>query len=110
MKALKIFLGAGSLILSNLVYAAGGQTPPGAITAVTIYNGHTGILINQTTQIDPDQCGRQDYFILPDTHPHFKEAYSLLLATHMAGKKVSLVISGCHQGIPAISHIVTSNN
>ena len=108
MKILKTFIAGGSLILSSWGMAAG-QTPIGQITAITIYKTHTGILVNQATQIDPDLCGRQDYFILPDTHSHFKEAYSLLLATHMAGRKVSLVISGCHEGIPAISHIITSN-
>ena len=92
--------------LSTVVLAAGGSTSSGEITAITIYKGHTGILINHTEQIDPDACGRKDYYILPDTHPYFKEAYSLLLASRMAGKKIVLVTEGCHQGIPAIKHVV----
>ncbi len=107
MNAYKYVIAVGLLLASQVTFASGG-TSAGQITAITVYEGHTGILINHTNQIDPDQCGRRDYFILPQTHPHYKEAYALLLATHTAGKKVFLTVEGCHQGIPAIKHIQTA--
>ncbi len=106
MKIFKQLFAFSLCTLSTFVFAAGGSTSTGEVTAITIYKGHTGILVNHTVQIDPDNCGRKDYYILPDTHPYFKEAYSLLLASRMAGQKVILVVEGCHQGIPAIKHIV----
>ena len=81
------------------------STSAGDINTIYFYLTHTGVLIQHSTMIDPDSCGRKDYYILPGAHPHFKEVYSLLLAAHMANKKVSLTISGCHQGIPAITHV-----
>jgi hypothetical protein len=81
------------------------SVPAGDVNTIYFYLMHTGVLVQHTTMIDPDACGRKDFYILPDTHPHFKEVYSLLLATQMASKKVSFTISGCHQGIPAITHV-----
>lgn len=104
MKFAKCFIATCLLLVSHMSFA-GATTPAGQITKIGLYDGHTGILITHAYLMDPDQCGRQDIYILPQTHPHYKEAYSLLLAAQMAGKKVELTISGCHQGIPAIKHI-----
>ena len=90
------------------VSSADESIPAGDINTIYFYLGHTGALIKHTTMIDPDSCGRKDFYILPDTHSHFKEIYSLLLSSQMANKKVSFTISGCHQGIPAIKHVALS--
>lgn len=97
-----VYLGAHSLTVS-----AAGSIASGHITMMMLYEGHTGVLLKHTNLADPDSCGRNDYFILPDTYPHFSEAYSLLLASYMADKKINFTVSGCHQGIPAIKHIYT---
>lgn len=107
MKVYKSVLGAALLLVSQFTFASG-QTALAELTAITLYSGHTGILINHTNAMDPDNCGRQDHFILPQTHPHYKEAYSMLLAMYTAGKKVTLVVDGCYQGLPAIKHIIVS--
>lgn len=96
------------LMLASQLSTAGGETSLGEVTAITLYKTHTGILVNHVNAIDPDTCGRNDYFIFPKTHPYYTEGYSLLLAAHMSGKKVRLVIEGCHEGIPAIKHIRTN--
>jgi hypothetical protein len=108
MNIFKQLFGVGLLLTSPFIYAAGGSTSLGEITGITIYHSHTGILVNHVYPIDPDQCGRKDYFILPSTHPHYKEAYSMLLAMYTSGKPVKLTVEGCHEGIPAIKHIVVS--
>lgn len=87
---------------------AEGQISAGNVTLILLYEGHSGVLVKHTNLADPDNCGRGDYFILPDSHSHFKEAYSLMLSAQMAGKKVGFTVSGCHQGIPAIKHITIS--
>lgn len=109
MRLLKSLITVG-LLLASHCGIAGGTTSLGDVTAITLYKSHTGILINHVYPIDPDQCGRNDYFILPSTHPHYKEAYSMLLGMYAGGQKVRLIVEGCHEGLPAIKHIVASKN
>ncbi|QDO85853.1 hypothetical protein FM037_24570 [Shewanella psychropiezotolerans] len=94
-----------ALCLLPITASAAGSIASGHITMMLLYDGHTGVLLKHTNLADPDSCGRSDYIILPDTYSHFSEAYSLLLASYMADKKISFTVSGCYQGIPAIQHI-----
>ena len=104
MKGLAIFALPFLALMSSFA-AADGSAPAGDINTIYFYEGHTGVLIQHSFMSDPDKCGRQDFYILPDTHSHFKEVYALLLAAQTAGKKVSFTLSGCHQGIPAIRNV-----
>jgi hypothetical protein len=94
-----------ALMSTSSLSWAEGTTQAGAVTAIQFYEGHTGILIRHTNMMDPDQCGRADWFILPDTHSHFKQAYATLLTANVTNKKISINVSGCLQGIPQIRHI-----
>ncbi|MDR6984492.1 hypothetical protein J2X32_003136 [Rheinheimera pacifica] len=85
--------------------AAAGSIDAGDINFLLFYKGHSGLLIKHQYQIDPDNCGRRDYYILPDNHPHFSQIYALLLAAQTADKKVSFDIDGCLEGRPAITHV-----
>lgn len=97
------FIAFFTFFASNV--AAAGAVAAGDINYLLFYKGHTGLLIKHQFPSDPDNCGRQDYYILPNEHPHFSQIYSMLLAAQMANKKVSFNIDGCHQGIPAIVHV-----
>lgn len=99
----KLFLLA--LILAARSAHAGGSTPATNVTELLFYEGHHGILVKVGAMIDPDACGRLDWFILPDTYFRFKEAYGTLLAAKLANKRVSVHVSGCLQGLPKIQHI-----
>lgn len=102
----KILLGLGlCLIFITQNVRAAGSVSAGYINHLLFYKGHTGLLIKHQYPSDPDNCGRQDYYILSNEHPHFSQIYSMLLAVQLANKKVSFHIDGCHQGIPAISHV-----
>lgn len=90
--------------ISFKILAAGG-VDPGDINFLLFYKGHSGLLIKHQYHIDPDNCGRRDYYILSDSHPHFSQIYALILAAQTAGKKVSFNVDGCHEGIPAIVHV-----
>lgn len=69
------------------------------------YQGHAGVLLNQSVMIDPQSCGRTDWYVLLKSNEHFKESYALLLAAHVSGRKVSFILSGCEYGMPVIKHV-----
>ena len=99
-----LWFGVCLLLTAQSVQAAG-AVGAGYIDQLLFYKGHTGLLIKHQHASDPDSCGRQDYYILPNDHPHFSQIYSMLLAVQLANKKVSFNIDGCHQGIPSIVHV-----
>ena len=93
--------------ISGLANAAsGGNT--GKVTTLLWYEGHSGVLIKQEGMSDLGGCGREDYYILDDQHPYFKEIYSLILSAHISSQPLSLHLDGCVQGISRVKHI-TSN-
>ena len=87
--------------------ALAGGTVDGRVVQFRFYEQHTGILVSLPNMIDPDSCGRSDWLILPKDHPYYREVYALLLSSHLADKKVSIIIIGCHQGLPRISHVTS---
>ena len=99
---------ACALLFSTSVMAQGGMIAPGAITALEIWESHTGILVRHAEMRDPDSCGRSDWYILPKTHPMFKEAYALLISAQSSGKQVQLWLYKCHEGLPKIAHLATN--
>lgn len=103
---MKIILKAAAFCLSliNFNATAGGYVDAGDINVLLFYKGHDGLLLKHQFPSDPDKCGRWDYYVLPDNHPHFQQIYAMLLAAQTAGKKVSFYVDGCHQGIPAIAN------
>lgn len=99
-----------SIILAFFVFtapfsSAEGTTPVGTVTQIMFYEGHQGILIQHSNLMDPDSCGRIDWFILPDSYFRFKEAYAMLLAAKLTKARIAIAVSGCLQGIPQIKHI-----
>lgn len=99
----KLFL-VLSVSVSSLAYAEG-SVGAGTINLVYFYQEHTGVLITHSNQINPDGCASNAHFILRDTHPHYKNVYAMLLAANLSGKKVSIGLSGCHEGFPNIKHV-----
>lgn len=104
MRFAKKLLFIAFLFAARLTHAEG-TTPATNVTQLLFYEGHHGILVQVTTMIDPDACGRLDWFILPDTYFRFKEAYGMLLAAKLANKRLAITVSGCLQGLPQIKHI-----
>lgn len=104
MKTLKALLLALIALSMPMSYATG-TTPPSTVNRLFLYEGHTGILVNISGMMDPDACGRQDWFILPNSYNRYKEAYAMLLAAKVSGQRITIVISGCYEGMPQIRHI-----
>ena len=80
----------------------------GKITTVLLYEGHTGVLVRQEGMSDLGGCGRADYYILDEQHPHFKEIYSLILSAHILSQPLWIQLNGCFQGISRIKHVSSS--
>ncbi len=92
------------LAVSQLVIASN-NTPNGTVNRIHFWQGHSGALITHEYTLNPDNCARQDAYILKQSHPFFSELYSLILAAHMSNKRVQLSLSDCHEGFPVIVHI-----
>lgn len=93
-----------ALIICSAV-SADGYISAGEVNAIYFHASHTGVVIKHDNLADPDNCGRSDYFILPNSHASSDKIYSLLLSAQIANKSVSMTVSGCHEGLPAIKHI-----
>ena len=89
--------------MPGLLFAAA-MTQPSVTTIYHYYEEHSGLLIAQANMIDPDNCGRNDLYILWQGHPHYKEITAMILAAHFAKKPIHFYISGCIEGLPAIKH------
>jgi hypothetical protein len=76
----------------------------GKVMVVQFWEGHTGVLIRLSKTGDPEGCGRADYLIVQDTHPHYKDLYAMLLTSQVSRQTISLGVSGCFQGFPNVVH------
>jgi hypothetical protein len=74
----------------------------GSALVIQFWANHPGALVKIDSMSDPDKCGRNDFYILPDSHDHRKEIYALLLAANVSGQKVQLWTSGCEWNFPKI--------
>ena len=62
----------------------------------------------EETMVDPESCGSTAWYKLSgDTYN--KEAYSLMLAAQMSGKKVNFYIDGCSGSYPVVRWINVYN-
>jgi hypothetical protein len=52
--------------------------------------------------MDPEKCGTTDGYITDPGDPGVSLHHSTLAAAFLAGKRVSLVLSGCNVGRPRI--------
>jgi hypothetical protein len=108
MKKFLIIISFLGFVSFTLPVLSGSGVSGGKIKTILLYEGHSGVLVKQDNMSDLGGCGRSDYYILDNQHPHFKEIYSLILSAHMANQHLALSVADCFQGISRITH-VTSN-
>ncbi len=87
---------------------AGYKTVTGKITRIQNWEGHGGPLIRMSDMSSTNGlCSRNDSYILPLTHKFFKENFSMLLASKMSDKEVTLFLpdTSCSEGFPRISNM-----
>ncbi len=90
MKKLIILL---AITMSDGVVAAGsvGWTK---ITTLAVQNND--LMIYTELKVNPNECERDNAVILKKSDPSFDLAYSMILATFMAGKEIKAFSDGCH--------------
>ncbi|QKY11978.1 hypothetical protein [Janthinobacterium lividum] len=87
-------------------YAAG-NSDIAAISKFHYFKGHIGLLVKQTSMVNPDICDRTDWYILPKDHPYYKEMVALIMAAHLSGQPLLFGLEGCAQNMPVIAHVVS---
>ncbi|MBL8269493.1 hypothetical protein [Steroidobacter sp.] len=111
MKTIARLLAFGWMLAAAGTASAGGWTAVGTIDQIHFSEGKDGILIKHQLMVNPDTCGRTDYFILKlSGNLLFKEMYSTLLAAQLAGKPLNLYVSQCNSpdGFPIIVNIISA--
>lgn len=72
----------------------------------THVNTNYGYFFKTTqTMENPHNCSSNAWYRLNPDGSHTKEAFSLLLAAHMSGKKVQLSLNGCDSTYPKVDWI-----
>ena len=106
MKFLKMAVLSAAMLFSAT--AAAENISYGNMSAIEFWKDHPGALIQVQTDAmkDTDNCGRKDFYILPDAHEHSKQIYALLLAAQVAGQKVQIWTYGCTWGFPVIFNAI----
>jgi len=92
-----------SALQASTTLAASGYNTA-RIRIMLLYEGHSGLLVQQDGITDLGGCGRSDYFILPNQHILYKEIYAMLLSAYYTDLTVTISIDGCNQGFSQIRH------
>ncbi len=70
-----------------------------------MYEQHTGLLVAQERMISTEGCGGLHYYILPKTHPFYKEMLAIIVASHATGQPIKIFVQGCFENYQLVSHI-----
>lgn len=100
----KIALLAIVLLAYSALALAGGLSPSGTITSYNV--GWSADQVRVTTTVspiyNPDGCTSADGYITSPSDPGNHAYQAALLAAYVAGKSVTLQVSGCFIGRPQI--------
>lgn len=83
--------------------AASNTNVDGLVLTLQHYEGHSGVLVKLDQQmVDPESCGRSDWYIMPDSSPRAQLVQSILLQAQSMRRRVYVTINGCLDGMPKI--------
>ncbi len=108
---MKIIYKVGALLalMSLSIFSfCGGNTENNIVNHYQYFSGHGGLLLRQPNMINPDNCPRNDLYIVSTTHPHYEGLTSLVLASHISGHKLTFHLVGCTEGLPTILHVYSN--
>jgi hypothetical protein len=75
----------------------------GMIHSLHHFEGHHGILVKLDGQmIDPEACGRTDWYILPDSSAHAQFVQAMLLTAQSSQRRLYVNLHGCLDGMPVL--------
>ena len=98
-------------LLALLSFVAMSASYVGVGEIKTMQNAYGGWLLSTSGAANnPETCSK-NIVILENTHPQYKEMYSLLLAAYTANKQVNIAVQGCHEkGYKILSFVYTAWN
>lgn len=98
---LGILLVAAAMMVAGPARAA--ADVDGMVLSLNHFDGHQGILVKLDQQmIDPEACGRSDWYLLPDSNTHAQFVQAMLLSAQGSQRRVYISINGCLDGMPRI--------
>ncbi len=104
----KSILLACLLALTPIVEAAKGLSNQTIKT--THVNTKSGFYIKTVeAMINPENCTSSSWYHIDSASLYAKEAFSLVLAAHVAGKTVNFTLNGCKNNYPTITYINISD-
>jgi len=106
VKKLFFLLTAFVILKTHPAYATGNSNVA-AISQFHYFKGHIGLLVKQSSMVNPDACDRTDWYMLPKDHPYYKEMVALIMAAHLSGQPLLFGLEGCAQNMPVIAHVVS---
>lgn len=78
----------------------------GLVLSLNHFDGHQGILVKLDQQmVDPDACGRNDWYLLPDGNTHAQFVQAMLLSAQSSQRRVYIRLNGCLDGMPRIDAV-----
>ena len=78
------------------------------ISEITFYEGIPGLLITQPEMLNKGSC-KSNRYILPNTHPLYREMVSMVVTAHMSQQPVNLFVKDeeCLSQYAKIRHIIS---
>jgi len=95
-----VALGAG---LCGTALAVEGSVTS-TVNRLYYYEGHSGLLVIVNNMSDLGGCGNANWYLLPDSHVHYKQIVALLMTAQAQDAQVNLTITDCYQGYGRIRH------
>jgi hypothetical protein len=70
------------------------------------YEGHSGLLVNIPTMTDLGGCGNAGWFLLPESHAHYKNMVAMILMARASDLTLQISVNGCHEGYGRLQHLM----
>lgn len=102
---MKFFRFSTLLIVLFSATANAGNISFGDVNLIHFWSAIPGVMVAVGTMTDNDSCGRNDYYIIANTHPHFKQLYALILSAQISQKKVQVETNKCVSGFPDVVNV-----
>jgi len=104
----KIIISIALMALGIQSSGAAGNSNVAAISHFHYFKSHIGLLIKQTSMVNPDACDRNDWYMLPKDHPYYKEMAALIMTAHFNRQPLLFGLDGCAQNMPTIAHVIST--
>jgi hypothetical protein len=104
LRTMAALVALGTTIGTPAFAVEGSQTS--TINRLLSYQGHTGLLIKLDAMSDLGGCGNSAWYVLPESHVHYKEIIAMLMSAKMASASVEVTVSDCHEGYGRVKHLM----